>query len=485
MKKLATLLLAAALTVGAVQQRAAAADVRVAGVWDFNFEWDDISFDKGSTDDKFHARQRLRTQVDFIASESLKGVVFLEIGTTNWGRASQGGSLGTDGTIIKVRYSYVDWVVPNTDLKVRMGLQPYALPGFVAGSPVLDDADGAGITLSYQFNDTVGITALWARAEHDNAYDDDGDPIDRGHGDNLDIFGLVLPLTGDGWALTPWSVYGNVGRNSLIDPSGGGDAADVIPGMLPYGVPGGAGAFLKGTNRSAWWLGFGGELTMFDPFRIALDAAYGKVDWGTASAGAIEDLDRKMDLTREGWIAIGSVDYKLDNMTPGLVFWYGSGDDSNPYNGSERLPTIKPSWTGTTFGFDDGWGIADCDVIGLSPVGTWGVIARLADISFMEDLSHTLRVGYYTGTNDKNVVKNGQGFFGGAFSDDPVYLTEKDHALEVNFDSEYKIYDNLTLAVELGYIYLGLDKDVWRHAINTDTVNRNVWKAGLNLRYAF
>ena len=88
MKKLATLLLAAALTVGAVQQRAAAADMRVSGIWDFNFEWNNISFSKDATDDRFHARQRLRTQVELIASETLKGVVFFEIGSTNWGRAA-------------------------------------------------------------------------------------------------------------------------------------------------------------------------------------------------------------------------------------------------------------------------------------------------------------------------------------------------------------------------------------------------------------
>lgn len=479
MKKLATLLLAAALTVGAVQQRAAAADIRVSGIWDFNFEWNEISFDKQSSDDTFHARQRLRTQVDFIASEALRGVVFFEIGTTNWGRADEGGSLGTDATNIKVRYSYVDWVVPNTDLNVRMGLQPYALPSFVAGSPILDDADGAGVTLNYTFNDMVGLTLFWLRAEHDNAYDDNDDIVDRGLGGNLDFFGASLPLTGDGWALTPWGVYGNVGRNSLVDPDEGGDYGDVVSGMMPYGVPGAAGTFLKDTNNPAWWLGFGGELTLFDPFRVALDVAYGKVDWGSIDRG------RDVDLTREGWLAIASLDYRLDSVTPGLIFWYGSGDDDDPFNGSERMPTIRPSWTATTFGFDDGWGVADCDVIGLSPVGTWGVIARLADISFVEDLSHTLRVGYYTGSNDEDAVKNGAGIFGGAFTNDPVYLTRKDHALEVNFDSEYKIYENLTLAVELGYIHLDLDSDVWRNAINTDNLNKNLWKAGLNLSYAF
>lgn len=484
MKKLATLLLAAVLTFGATRQHAAAADIRVSGIWDFNFEWNDISFSKNSGDDTFHARQRLRTQIDIVASESLKGVVFFEIGDQNWGRADEGSSLGTDGIVVKVRYSYVDWVVPDTELKIRMGLQPYALPSFVAGSPILDDADGAGITLNYTFNDTVGVTAFWLRAEHDNAYDENG-IVDRGLGDNLDFFGLSLPLTGEGWALTPWGVYGNVGRNSLIDPDEGGDYADVLTGMMPYGVSGRTGTFLKDTNNSAWWLGFGGELTLFDPFRIALDVAYGKVDQGTSRLRDIPEIGHDMDLTREGWLAVASLEYKLNNMIPGLIFWYGSGDDDDPYNGSERMPTIKPSWTATSFGFDDGWGIADCDVIGLSPVGTWGVIAKLSDISFMENLSHTLSVGYYTGTNDADVVKNGAWMFENAFIEEPLYLTKKDHALEVDFNSEYKIYENLSFVLELGYIHLDLDNDVWKHAINTDDLNKNLWKVGLNLSYAF
>ncbi len=61
--------------------------------------------------DKFTAKQRLRTQIDVIASESLKGVLFLEMGDQNWGSSKDGASLGTDGKIVKVRYSYVDWVI--------------------------------------------------------------------------------------------------------------------------------------------------------------------------------------------------------------------------------------------------------------------------------------------------------------------------------------------------------------------------------------
>ena len=105
------------------------------------------------------AATRLRTQIDVIASESLKGVLFLEMGDQNWGKSNDGASLGTDGKIIKVRYSYVDWVIPQTDAKVRMGLRPYIQPTFTGiGSPILD-ADGAGITISNQFTENEPVLA--------------------------------------------------------------------------------------------------------------------------------------------------------------------------------------------------------------------------------------------------------------------------------------------------------------------------------------
>ena len=43
-----------------------------------------------------------------------------------------------------------------------------------------------------------------------------------------------------------------------------------------------------------------------------------------------------------------------------------------------------------------------------------------------------------------------------------MYLTTGDKAVEVNFDTEYKLYKNLSLFVELGYIRLDLDKDLWK-----------------------
>ena len=131
MKRIVTLLLAAGLVLGAAAG-SQAADIKAKGLWEFSWQVGHNGFLKDSDGDNFTAKQRLRTQIDVIASESLKGVVFLEIGDTNWGSAKQGGALGTDGKEIKVRYSYVDWVIPQTDAKVRMGLQNFSLPGFVS-----------------------------------------------------------------------------------------------------------------------------------------------------------------------------------------------------------------------------------------------------------------------------------------------------------------------------------------------------------------
>lgn len=112
--------------------------------------------------------------------------------------------------------------------------------------------------------------------------------------------------------------------------------------------------------------------------------------------------------------------------------------------------------------------------------GTWGVVARLADISFFENLTHTLAVGFYTGTNNTRMVTSGP--VSGVESGN-VYLTTKDHAWEVNFDSQYKIYENLTLAAEMGFVRLDLDKDVWGSKLSG--VDKTAYKVGLNLNYAF
>lgn len=114
---------------------------------------------------------------------------------------------------------------------------------------------------------------------------------------------------------------------------------------------------------------------------------------------------KKIDVKREGWIVSALAEYKMESVTPGLTAWYSSGDDANVNNGSERLPTINPDVKVTSYGFDGTNFCRAQQVLGTSVDGTFGIVAHLKDISFFEDLSHTLRVAFYRGTNNTENVR--------------------------------------------------------------------------------
>ncbi|WP_035068191.1 outer membrane homotrimeric porin [Nitratidesulfovibrio termitidis] len=469
MKRLITLLLGAALLCGAVTS-ANAATIEAKGEWAFDFSWTDgmnyrSADDGGESEDDFAAHQRLRTQIDIIASESLRGVVFLEMGTTTWGQ--EDGALGSDGKSVKVRRSYIDWMVPETELKVRMGLQGMDLPGATFGaSPILSDEDVAALVLSYAVNDNVGLTAFWARP-YDN---DSGNTADDNNDfDEVDVFGLTAPVTLDGVSVTPYLLYASVGKD--VDGTDTESWEIFQDGMQSLGQSTGLLTGDDTTTHNAWWGGVAFELTMFDPFAVKMDFTYGNKD-------ADEDY-----ATREGWLVSGMVEYKMEMMTPGVFAWYGSGEDDDLDNGSERMPSISPNaWAPTSFGFPGSVFNQDSQ-FALNGAGLWGVGVQLADISFVENLSHVLRVAYMRGTNDSELVKDTSGLADAlAPAGGGVFLTDEDSAWEVNFDHTYQIYENLTFILEMGYIRLDLDEDVW--GANGEDLNA-AKKLTFNLVYEF
>lgn len=139
-------------------------------------------------------------------------------------------------------------------------------------------------------------------------------------------------------------------------------------------------------------------------------------------------------------------------------------------------------------------------VLGTNPNGTWGVGARIKKLSFMDDLSHTLRVNYFGGTNDpkmasyitgrRPVDNAGRAVYRNNtdFNSFGTYLTRSDNGLEINFDSTYKAAENLSFILETGYIHLWLDEGTWGHYENIagDSLNyKDAWKVSLNVVYAF
>ena len=518
MKKIATLVLAAGLVLSAVTG-AQAIDFKAKGEWIMSFDygqngsfskqrgWGQKSTDKNQ--DEFEALQRVRLQLDAVASEALSGTVYFEIGDTIWGQKSTGGAMGADGTIVEVKRAYIDWMPPATDLKVRMGIQGIALPSFTTGSMVLND-DMAGISASYKFTDNVGLTALWARPYNDNGGLHTKDPYNSPRAsylDNIDAFALLVPMTFDGIKVTPWVMGSIIGAGALEAYDGPGtnndyDGMKALSGYTKQGLfP--AGGALHRNGRTALgdsptgygtgiWAGLTGDVTMFDPFRFAWDFTYGSVNW--------EDHGR---WNRSGWILSALFEYKMDWGIPGIVAWYASGDDGNPSNGSERLPALGANNTNgfSNFAFDGDKYIARDAVIGNSMAGTWGIGARLKDMSFVEDLKHTFRVNYMGGTNaPKMGRKLAEAFVidgpdqigpypanGYGLGMDAMYLTTKDQALEIGLTNTYKMYENFLINLEADYVAMWLEDRGNANRVSSQKKNqvRDAWNVNLSFVYSF
>ncbi|MCR5813803.1 MAG: outer membrane homotrimeric porin [Desulfovibrio sp.] len=515
-------LLAAGMLFGATTG-AQAVDFKASGEWLVGFGLGDANFGEGGEKtDIFSAAQRFRVQLDAVASENLSGTLFFEIGTQEWGNNldAKGGALGADGDrVIKVKNAYIDWIVPQTDLKLRMGLQALALPNFAGGSAIMD-GDVAAISANYQFNDNVALTAFWMRPVNDNFL---GSAKENGRDahflDNIDFFGLTLPLTFEGFEITPWAMYGIIGRNALDDINGWNGNYDASDGDLLHTLY----AYIPGTdpiNRTfgdrsrayadAWFFGLPFNVTAFDPLNIEFDVNYGYVS-GLGSTTVtnyknwerfgVNNSDVRADSLRQGWLVKALVEYKMDWGVPGIFGWYSSGDDGDVKNGSERMPSIAGAGSFTSFMGCNGtdWWSDRVGVKGLfyennmTYAGTWGVGLQIRDMSFLEDLTHTFRIAYWGGTNSTDMVKY-VGAAGTAFdvSFDGPYLTTNDGLLEFNLDNSYQIYENLSVNLDLGYIVNMMDHDTWSRSWTkrgyTEGENfskKDAWKAQLTFNYSF
>lgn len=481
-------------------------DVKIKGKWDFSFGWAQnlsaFKHDKGKRyrkNDNGIAVQRVRTQLNFITSESLQGVLQFEIGNLHWGRGgeagrSSGGALGADGVNVETKHAYLDWVVPHSSLRLRMGLQGLALPMATRlGSPVFHD-DVAAVVANYTFNETMAVTAFWMRPYNQYHNDEEaGEAKTRRLNDELDAFGLIMPLSFDGLTITPWGMWANIG-----------DASSYYEGLADMRGKNERFVGLENKRISAWWAGLGAKTDLADSLTLAFDVIYGHMQATRLgyqqknTAGWSESTPAFTDNGRfgaDGWFVDATLNYKLDWATPGLFAWWGSGDNYRDVrdNGMMgRMPVFATTigFGPTTFGLDGNWELNEGGVIGMTGTGTLGIGAQLADLSFMDDLSHTLRLAYIRGTNSHKIVRNGYDL---RLAED-FYLTDKDQAFEVNFDHTYKIYDNLTAVLELAWLKIDLDKSTWSgtkadgsgyRSFSGTHKTDDAWKAQLAFQYTF
>lgn len=476
---------------------AGAVDYKITGEWLFGVGALNTAFalkkdgrrTQAATEDKFAATQRLRTWFNAAVSEDLSGTVNLEFGDTVWGSEKThagGGALGADAANIKLRQAFMDWTAPAAPLKFRMGIQGMTLPYTAGGSSILDSDGCAGIVASYAFNERVGLTGMWARPYNDFNNPQGGADL----WDNYDLLMLSVPLSMNGWKATPWAAAGMVGGNTVRygeypDTLRGG--TDVYTNLVPYTLVRGAlnGVVSDAALNSRPYSGlFFAGLPMAvnpDPWILELDMNYGAFQGlgGYDITDYRHGMTRRGDSRRAGWLVKGRVEYAMNRGTPGILGWYASGDDGDIRNGSERLPALGPCAYFTSFIGDDvvagvlKSGGNDSYDLQLNYAGLWGLGIQVRDVALLTaNLRHTLRVVYIGGTNSPSMINY---LNSTDFGESKVrYLTTLDHMVEVNFDSIWKLYENLDLVMEFAYIANGIDKEAWnRSCRNDDSIRKD------------
>ena len=457
MKKLTTLLLAAGL-VFAASAPASAVDLKMDGQYLFSF----ITGERVGTGQNFdEAGQRLRLGMTLTANENLSGYFQVQVGTGvdstgtyDWGSDPSGNS-----TKIGMRQAYVDWVIPQTVVKVRMGRQLVGLPEDAFGKnaimhPGWQGRDG--IVVTAPVTDWLDLTAFWLRGAYDsiNTYDTD-------QSNKSDFFAATAAFKFDGFSFTPYVMYASLDKSSVLDEGG-----DAVVGNAVNTSADGTSILADG---NAFWAGTNFVMSYFDPFVLKVSGAYGMVSYDASSDG-VNYQDR------HGWYVQAKASYKTAYGTPILGAWYGSGDDHNvQYARQDWIPTFNGRFH-PTLGYSSGEFALYDTTTRHNISGTWGLQAGIEDVSFLQDLTHKFTVTWFQGTNDSNL----------ALAENPYkYMTSNDNVVEFNLASTYQIYKNLTACLELAYMitdYSKGDHATWAAGNETD---KDGWSTALTFQYMF
>jgi len=433
MKKLVTLLAAAGMVVAA-SAPANAVDVKADGSWRVSFKSGETGF---TGENVGMAQQRLRLGITATASENLSGYFQFQFGKDQWGtnEGTHGEHLKGSTKNITLRQSYIDWTVPATSVKVRMGRFALGLPeDAVSGNAVLSGDFGMseGIVVSAPVTDWLGLTAMWNRAGYDAVKSTAGyNDLDKSKQD--DIFAAVANLKFNGVSGAVYAAYGAI--DGTTSPMTGG---------------------LPEVEGDAYWVGFTSTITAFDPFTLKLSASYGNFD---AKADSDDDED--------GWNVQAKASYKLGFGTPVVAAWYFSGDDKD---GQGAMPNGHGYFFPTRTYHDAAKGL--CGGQADAPInGNWGVQVGIEKMSFLSGLTHDFLVTYIQGTNDEKSVDGKKSEW---------YLSENDSLVSFDLINTYNIYKNLAAHLEFSYIISDFDKNDWNKDLTEDD-----WRAELTFQYKF
>ncbi|GFK95908.1 hypothetical protein NNJEOMEG_03781 [Fundidesulfovibrio magnetotacticus] len=459
-------------------------DSRVHGNWwsQRNYTgWTSSTAAGTRTYDALSIYQRFRLRSDFIANEDLKFRFGIRVNNTPWGNGTY--TVDNPAVAIEVYLAYMQFKWPGSDITFTVGLQNMDLPisssALFNANPVFGGSRSAAAMVTIPLSDEVKVITGFTRLIDSYA---SADPTTTQLNDELDGYLLTLPITMGGFSATPWGMLALAGKDSNYTLAIDEQNAPLASNLLALG--GSRAARLRVAQNVYWWAGSSLALTMLDPFKFYADVMYG------SGNGAEPARNRRSGL----FFDVGAEYTGFNALTPQLSFWYSTGEDGTLRNGSERMPAIVGYWgPSNSFLFD-----ASQDFVGgghcmnVDPIGSWGFVAALNNISFVEKLSHRIAFTFAQGTNSSRAIRAGASITPSGYYPAPVTfvqmgrdLTVNEYVVGVNFDHQYNIYANLAAVVEAGWAHGRFERSVWGRRLVNQAESGDAWKCAVGLQYRF
>ncbi len=381
---------------------------------------------------------------------NVKGVYAIELGGLRFGDEdySKGGgaTYSGDGVNIETRWAYTAFLLPETENAwFKMGLLPFAINDFVwnetAMGVVFTNSEGG---IDYQ--------VAWVRGRE---YYNDDDTKDKDSADALSARFTLKPM--DGGKLGLFAMYQHA------DPDAGPGAVDAGKYEVKK---------LGDVEMDIYTLGVDGGMTT-DSLFVNWDAIYQMGEINNATFKGLNGTAAG-DFDLAGFLVHGDVGMNMGANRLTYTAWYASGDDKDTDNDFDAFMSTDVDRTESIVLFEGGY---TDDNYGTERPYILNKGLFLNRIAFDRECSAKLDVGgaalYMMTAEDIEYT-----------DDNAKAQSNSDVGFELDAYATYKLYENLEVAINAGYLLAGDAMDAFEKK-RDGSADEDIYRITSRVRYKF
>lgn len=380
---------------------------------------------------------------------NIKGVYAIELGGIRFGQTNYtkggGAEYSGDGVNIETRWAYTDFCLPDTEkARFKIGLLPFAINDFVWNETAM------GVVFDNAISD-INYQVAWVRGReyfNDAAQDQDSS-------DALAVRVVLTPMEE--------STVGLFALYQHADPLAG--LGEVDAGKYEVKK-------LGDVDLDLYTVGVDGSLTR-DAFFVNWDLIYQGGDVKNATYTGMYGI-ASGDFSLSAYLAHGDIGMNIGRTRLTYTTWYASGDDNDSDQDFNAFISTDVDRADSVVLFEGGY----------------------VDDNYGTERPYVLDKGLFLNKIAVDSTLTDKLSVGGAFlymmtAQDILYLDDNgatqsnsDLGFEVDAYASYKLYENLELAVNAGYLLAGDGMDVFE--TNRDgSADEDIYRITSRVRYKF